>query len=100
MYPILMQIRSSQKGSDTYMRYPQISAKNRPSPWNEDDYIRAYKRVVPSANNDDNYDIAAVITTSGICGHALMHQSYNRSRDNDYHLCFNFISDDELRYYM
>lgn len=94
-----MQIRGGQKGLNI-MRYNQISAKNRPSPWNEDAYIEAYKKVIPSATNDDNYDIAAVISISGIYGHALMHQSYNRSHDDGYHTCYHFVSDDELRYYM
>ena len=82
------------------MRYSQISAKNRPSPWNEDDYREAYKKAVPSATNDDNYDISAVVTAYGTYGHALMHQSYNRSHDESYHTCYNFVSDDELRRYM
>ena len=82
------------------MRYSSVLAKNRPSPFNEDDYIEAYKKAVPSAENEDNYDIAAVVTIEGIVGHAMMNQSYNRSHDNDYHLCRSFVSDDELRYYM
>ena len=82
------------------MRYSQVTAKNRTSPSNEDAYIEAYKKVVPSAENEDNYDIAAVITIYGVYGHALMHQSYNRSHDDDYHTCYHFVSDDELRLYM
>ena len=82
------------------MRIPQISAKNRTSPINEDDYIAVYKKLVPSAENDDNYDIAAVVTPSGTYGHAMMHYSYNRSHDGYYHTCYNFVSDDELRRYM
>ena len=95
-----MQIRSSQKGLKFHMRFAQVSAKNRPSPWNEDDFIEAYKRAVPSSVNEDNYDIAAVITISGYQGHAMMHYSYNRSRDGNYHTCYNFVSDNELRRYM
>ena len=76
-----------------------ILDKNRTSPYNENDYIEAYKKRVPSATNDDNYDISAVVTSGGTNGHALMHYSYNRSRDNQYHLCFSFVSDDELRLY-
>ena len=78
----------------------QVFAKNRPSPSNEDDYISAYKKAVPSAENNDNYDIAAVITLSGYTGHAMMYYSDNRSHDNSYHNCINFVSDDELRRYM
>ena len=82
------------------MRYSEIRAKNRVSPLNEDAYIEAYKRAVPIASNYDSYDIAAVVTITGINGHAMMHYSDNRSHDNDYHTCYNFISDDELKYYM
>ena len=82
------------------MRFAQVIAKNRTSPYNEDDYIEAYKKAVPSANNDDNYDIAAVVTMSGYIGHAMMYYSDNRSHDNNYHTCYNFVSDDELRRYM
>ena len=82
------------------MRYSTVMAKNRPSPYNEDDYVRAYKRAVPESENEDDYDIAAVITAYGVTGHAMMYFSDNRSRDNEYHRCKNFVSDDELRYYM
>ena len=82
------------------MRYSQVSAKNRQSPSNEDAYIEAYKKVFPNAEREDSFDIAAVVTISGVYGHAMMHYSYNRSRDGNYHTCYNFISDDELRYYM
>ena len=77
-----------------------VYAKNRPSPWNEDDYIRAYKKAIPNASSEDCLDIAAVITRDGIYGHALMNQSNNRSRDDDYHLCYHFVSDNELIRYM
>ncbi len=82
------------------MRYPSIYAKNRPSPYNEQDYIEAYKKAWSYNVTDDSYDIAAVVTQSGTYGHALMYYSYNRSKDNEYHACYNFISDDELRLYM
>ncbi len=82
------------------MRYSQVSAKNRPSPLNETAYIEAYKRFFPKAEKEDNYDIAAVINIYGMYGHAMMHYTYNRSHDGNYHTCYNFISDDELRYYM
>lgn len=82
------------------MRSYQVTAKNRTSPLNEDAYIQAYKKMVPSAANDDNYDIAAVITINGIYGHAMMRYSYNRSHDGNYHTCYNFVSDDELRFLM
>ena len=82
------------------MRYSFVYAKNRPSPWNEDDYITAYKKVYPNAAKEDKYDISAVITKGSIYGHALMSQSDNRSRDNEYHFCFDFVSDDELKKYL
>lgn len=82
------------------MRQSFVYAKNRPSPSNENDYIAAYLRVFPYANHPDSYDVSAVITRDGIQGHALMNESDNRSKDGDYHLCKDFISDDELRYYL
>lgn len=93
-----MQTRGSRKAN--FMRYSEVRAKNRVSPSNEDALIEAYKKAVPSAANYDSYDIAAVVTISGIYGHAMMHYSDNRSHDDDYHTCYNFVSDDELRYYM
>ena len=82
------------------MHLSSVSAKNRPSPVNEQDWIAAYKRRIPTASYEDNYDIAAVVTESGIPGHAMMHYSDNRSKDGRYHPCRNFVSDDELKYYM
>ena len=77
-----------------------VFAKNRQSPWNEDEFIEAYKKVVPESEKKDNYDIAAVITYDGYYGHAMMNESDNRSHDSQYHYCYNFVSDDELRQYM
>lgn len=71
--------------------------KNRPSPKNEDDYIRAYKQANPSAAKSDGKDIAAVRTKSGVSGHALMKPSNNRSKDKDFHHGEDFIPDTELR---
>ena len=82
------------------MRFSITLAKNRTSPYNEDAYIEAYKKAVPEANKEDTYDISAVTTLSGYIGHAMMNQSDNRSHDNQYHRCINFISDDELRKYL
>ena len=82
------------------MRYSFIYVRNRPSPANEQEFIEAYKKVYPSANNRDNYDISAVETSMGIKGHGLMHYSYNRSNDNVLHECYDFISDDELIRYL
>lgn len=82
------------------MYYNTVLAKNRPSPVNEDDYRRAFKKVVPEANHEDHYDIAAVVTQFGSVGHALMNESDNRSKDSNFHLCKHFVSDDELRKYL
>ncbi len=75
-------------------------ARNRPSPENEDDYRRAYLKANPDAAKHDNYDIAAVTRLSGVEGHALMEQGQNRSKDNEYHMVYDFIEDSELRRYM
>lgn len=71
--------------------------QNRKSPKNEDDYIRAYKQMNPSANRHDNYDIAAVRTKSGETGHALLKQDINRGHDKDFHYGKDFIPDKDLR---
>ena len=75
-------------------------AKNRPSPPNEDDYKRAYKKLVPSASNKDDRDISCVVSMSGINGHGLMDYSDNRSKDRDLHACYYFVEDTILRQYM
>lgn len=82
------------------MRLERVLATNRQSPANEPDWIEAYKRAVPIAENEDSYDIAAVITIGGCVGHAMMEQSENRSHDDDCHVCRYFVSDDELRQFM
>ena len=46
------------------------------------------------------YDIAAVVTSSGEKGHALMPEGFNRSRDHQYHHVKDFISDIELKQQM
>ncbi len=75
-------------------------AKNRPSPDNEEQYREAYKKHFPNMPISDGLDISAVISKSGIYGHALMDKSDNRSRDDKYHIVFNFISDDVLQKHM
>ena len=70
---------------------------NRKSPSNEDAYINAYKSLNPKAAKKDNFDIAAVKSTDGTLGHALLNQSVNRSKDRDNHIGKDFISDNELR---
>ena len=70
---------------------------NRRSPKNEDSYISAYKKVNPDSIKQDNYDISAVTTVNGERGHALLKQSINRSKDNDNHIGYEFISDDVLK---
>lgn len=82
------------------MIYEHVLAANRPSPINEKDWINAYHKVFPISLRKDGYDIAAVITRLGIRGHAMMPEGLNRSNDNELHLCWNFISDDELKKYI
>ena len=77
-----------------------IWAKNRQSPSNEDEWIEAYKKAVPSSKNYDLYDIAAVVTQEGINGHGLVYFSDNRSRDGNYHKCYHFIPDYRLRLFL
>ena len=86
----------TKKGGKNMYR-SSVYAKNRPSPADEDDYRRAYLKVCPWAEKEDNYDISAVITFDGFYGHALMHYTNNRSHDKEYHICTHFVSDDELR---
>ena len=74
----------------------RILAKNRPSPVNEDEYRAAYLKTNPSAGNKDKMDIACVISLLGVKGHGLMDQSENRSKDNNYHWVYDFVSDSEL----
>ena len=76
------------------------NARNRKSPSNEDEYIAAYKEMNPSSKRSDGYDIAAVVTSSGEKGHALMPEGFNRSRDHQYHHVKDFISDIELEQQM
>ena len=82
------------------MRYECVSAKNGPSPLNEDEWINAYHKAFPISLRKDGYDVAAVITRLGTIGHAMMPQGLNRSKDDEHHLCYNFISDDELRRFL
>lgn len=72
-------------------------ARNRKSPSNEEDFIAAYKELNPSSKRKDGYDIAAVLTSNGEKGHALMDESFNRGRDYQYHHVKNFIPDSELK---
>lgn len=80
--------------------YPNKNVKNVKSPKNERQYINAYKELNPKANKKDNLDVAAVVSTSGERGHALVDQKHNRSHDTNYHRGQNFISNDELRKHM
>ena len=73
-----------------------VLARNRTSPWNEDDYRRAYLKVNPSAERKDGYDIACVITQYGTYGHGLMLASENRRKDNLLHDVYDFVADTDL----
>lgn len=77
-----------------------VLAKNRPSPFNEDDYRRAYLKLNPSADKKDGYDISCVITIYGVRGHGLMLASENRSKDSLYHDVYDFIPDSDLIRFM
>ena len=72
-------------------------AKNRTSPKNENDYIKAYLKENPAAKKHDGMDISAVITKDGTRGHGLLSEESNRSHDKDYHRVKNFIPDSELK---
>lgn len=77
-------------------KYANRIVTNRRSPTNESKYIAAYKEMNPKARSD-GLDIAAVRTKDGRCGHALLTESANRSKDNKNHIGQNFIPDSELR---
>lgn len=79
------------------MGYDNKLVKNRKSPSNEQDYINAYKAMNPKACKKDNLDIACVTSKSGEKGHALIKQTINRSKDNEYHRGQDFISDKDLK---
>ena len=71
-------------------------AKNRTSPKNEQSLIAEYNKLNVSAKKQDGYDVSAVVDKDGTKGHALMKESFNRSRDDNYHRVKDFIPDDEL----
>jgi len=72
-------------------------AKNRRSPKNEQDFIRAYLQKNPSAKKTDGLDVAAVVAKDGTKGHGLMPEKFNRSRDKEFHRVKDFIPDSELK---
>lgn len=78
-------------------KYPNKIVRNRKSPSNEADLINAYKELNPRACKKDNLDIAAVRAKDGTPGHALLNESFNRSKDKGNHIGQNFISDKELK---
>ena len=75
-------------------------ARNRKSPANEEQYIKAYKELNPSSRKHDGLDIAAVITKNGEKGHALVPEDINRSRDHQNHKVKSFIPDNKLKQQM
>lgn len=79
------------------MKFENKIVTNRKSPANEQAYIEAYKKMNPSASKHDNYDISCVTSKNGVKGHALMKDSSNRSKDNNYHIGKDFIADKDLR---
>lgn len=56
--------------------------KNRKSPLNEADYIKAYLKKNPSAKKSDQYDVSCVQSKDGTKGHGLLPKEINRSHDN------------------
>ncbi|MBR0492072.1 MAG: hypothetical protein IJJ82_08570 [Clostridia bacterium] len=72
-------------------------AKNRTSPKNENDYIKAYQKLNSKSNIPDNLDVAAVIAKDGTRGHGLLPEAINRGHDKEYHRVKNFIADSELK---
>lgn len=79
------------------LKFENRLVKNRKSPENESDYIEAYKQMNNKADRPDGLDIAAVITTDGIKGHALVTEENNRSKDSGFHYGKDFIPDSELK---
>ena len=66
--------------------------KNRKSPKNETDYIRAYKNLVKAARKSgDKLDVSAVTSFWGTKGYALLPQKHNRSRRGGYRRGKKFI---------
>jgi len=71
---------------------------NRPSPPNEDKYVKAYRDLNKSANNlNDGLDISAVKLKDGTTGYALLSEEHNRSKDRNPHRGKDFISTAELK---
>lgn len=79
------------------VKYRNRVVKNRKSPSNERAYCNAYVELNPKAARKDHYDVSAVRAKDGTPGHALLHQSINRSKDRNNHIGKSFISDRELR---
>ena len=56
------------------------------------------KEMNPRGNKkNDGLDVAAVRTKSGIPGHGLIPEGFNRSHDNKYHIVQDFIPDSKLK---
>lgn len=72
-------------------------AKNRKSPNNEKDLIRAYKYLVTNGKSVRGYDVSCVTDKNGVRGHGLLTSENNRSKDTSFHRCKKFVSDKELR---
>ena len=81
-------------------KYENRIVTNRKSPTPEQDYIDAYLSLNPKAARKDHLDVSAVIAKDGTRGHALMNESFNRSKDRDRHVGYDFIPDKELKKHM
>lgn len=71
--------------------------KNRKSPKNEAEFIRAYKEINKDACKSDKLDISAVQAKDGTLGHALLKQDLNRGKESGLHRAKGFIPDSELK---
>ena len=71
--------------------------RNRRSPRNEDDYIKAYLKQYPAAKKTDGLDISAVVLKDGTKGHGLLKEEINRAHDKENHIIKDFIPDTQLK---
>lgn len=77
-------------------KYKNRLVVNVRSPKNEAEMTRAYAELNPKAKKPDGLDIAAVKTTNGERGYALVNPSINRSKDKGVHIGKDFIPKSEV----
>ena len=71
--------------------------KNRKSLKNEREMNNAYIDMNNDAKKKDGLDISAVIARDGTLGRGLMNPKFNRSRDDNFHIVKDFISDADIK---